>query len=128
MKKKLLIVLLFTAVLFLPKNTFAKTLEINYPSNEMRFVEMAQNYTIRESMFFNIGSPSPSGNQTIVNLSGEEIIGINKNGDKVSFYILPGITDAKLTSPITQEIRNYSIDYYGVDVFQDYDTIKMNVK
>ena len=130
MKKKLLAVLLFTAaVLFLPKNTFAKTLEITYPSNYLTYQQLAQTYTIRESTFYEIGSTSSGLPSTMANYAtGEDIFGIEYSDDKIRFTSLPGVTDSDLTSAITQEMRNNSINYNGVDVFAVYDTIKYSLK
>lgn len=129
MKKKLFAVLLLTAtVLFLPKNTFAKTLEINYPSNFVTYQELSKNYTLREGDFYNIGSTSEATTTMANPITQEAVLAIEFEGNKIRFSKLSGVTDDDLTSPITQEFRDNIIAVYGVDIYEDYDTIKMNVK
>ena len=129
MKRKYILLLIVSAfILLLPKNSFAKTLEVNYPANYMSYQELMSTCTLRESEFFNIGSTS-SGQILIANPATQQnVLGAETMNDKIKFYILDGVTASDLTSNITQQMRDHSIDTYGVDLFKDYDKITINVK
>ena len=128
MKKKICLLLFVMFVsFFAPKNIFAKTLEINYPTNYVSEGELMFLYSVREVRFF---LSFLEGDYVVYynNNSPKNIFGKENSDRKARFYKLPGVEDDDLIFHITDEFRNQLIDNYHFDLSSGYDTIKFNVK
>ena len=127
-KKKLLLMILSALVItLLPKTAFAKTLEVNFPSNEMTWGEYMQSYTVRTEGFRALGV-SPYGNFIVSPCSGADIIEYQLTGTTLKFTLLDGVTNDDLQCAISQDMRDANVNNYGEDIYEGYDDVLLSVK
>ena len=125
MKKKLFALVLLMFISFiLPKNIFAKTLDVYLPSNYITMENLFQNMTFKQyavyEHFFR------SDNSIFDSETG--IIHIDQQNNLARYYLTPGTSENDLIFDITPELRNNFIDLDKIDLFYGYDKIRFSLK